>query len=1012
MNDVAAPAAAEAGPFGIAAGHVQRLRTLFERTPNIDRVWIFGSRSCGRARPDSDVDLAIDAAGMSDQEFAQLASALDQLPLILKIDAVHWQRVEDSTFRAQIERDRQVFWQPRRGSADDRSFSTIELKPFQRDVLRRLHDYFERLGQYSASATRLERQLAAMDDAQELIDQARNFPRKTWEALRSDGQLPAAFANQPYSERWTPEGNARRPIPNVCLKVPTGGGKTLLAASAVARAMATYYRRSTGVVLWIVPNEAIFRQTRKALIDADHPYRQILNVAAAGRVKVVEKDSPLSRLDVESHLVVMLLMLQSAARLSKETLRLFRDRGDVHGFFPREDDLEGHWKVLQQVRNLDVYSSTGLSQETARATRGAVIKDSLGNVLRAWRPMVVIDEGHHTYTDNALATIDGFNPSLVLELSATPRVADGKRDGKHGRGSNLLVDVRGTDLDAAEMIKLPINVDVRSWQDWKSCLTAAVAKVNDLQHDAERLNAESQRYIRPILLVQVERTGREQRDLGFIHADDARAHLKQLGFSDAQIAEKTSEKNELSQPENLDLLSPANKVRAIITKQALQEGWDCPFAYVLCALAAGRQQAALTQLIGRILRQPNTAKTPVPALNECYVYCNDAQTADVVNAVKKSLEEEGMGDLVAGVRTSDGNRPAEVKRLQRRTAFSRLRIFLPRVTIADQGRRRELVYDSDIVGKVDWRGVNPAALIGEWAPNAAGAREATLRMGLEILESDSAAHIEEREDTDSRLDRARLVRALVDLVPNPWLVWDWVAVVIAALRQRGFSERQLANSKATMIEALRAGLVSERDRLAQLRFNELVSAGDIRFTLQADALDYELPTEVFEEVVPGARPLFRNDGQPIQKSLLEPVYESSVGNRLETEFACYLDSQSALQWWHRNVARAQYGLQGWRRDKIYPDFVFARVESDGRETLVVMETKGLHLHNDDTSYKQELLARLNEMYRNDQLSRAGELALVARDGTRLVCDLVFDQAWEGVMAARHFGAAPASTVAG
>ena len=87
--------------------------------------------------------------------------------------------------------------------------------------------------------------------------------------------------------------------------------------------------------------------------------------------------------------------------------------------------------------------------------------------------------------------------------------------------------------------------------------------------------------------------------------------LLTAGFDEAEIAIKTAEQNDLNQPENQNLLSPTNRVRAIITKQALQEGWDCPFAYVLCALAASSNLRAMTQLIGRILRQPDAMKTGV-----------------------------------------------------------------------------------------------------------------------------------------------------------------------------------------------------------------------------------------------------------------------------------------------------------------------------------------------------------------------------------------------------------------
>ncbi|CAD7855632.1 MAG: hypothetical protein [Olavius algarvensis Gamma 1 endosymbiont] len=140
-----------------------------------------------------------------------------------------------------------------------------------------------------------------------------------------------------------------------------------------------------------------------------------------------------------------------------------------------------------------------------------------------------------------------------------------------------------------------------------------------MQAEADTLQAKTPRYIRPICLVQVERTGNDQREVGFIHAEDAREYLLTLGVREQQIAIRTSAQNDLKEPENLDLLSPTNQVRFIITKQALQEGWDCPFAYVLCSLAPGSSRNAMTQLIGRILRQPETVKTGIAALDECYL---------------------------------------------------------------------------------------------------------------------------------------------------------------------------------------------------------------------------------------------------------------------------------------------------------------------------------------------------------------------------------------------------------
>ena len=159
--------------------------------------------------------------------------------------------------------------------------------------------------------------------------------------------------------------------------------------------------------------------------------------------------------------------------------------------------------------------------------------------------------------------------------------------------------------------------------------------LNLLQAHAETLRENESRYIRPILLVQVERTGKDQREKNAIHSEDVREFLLGLGLDKTAIVVKTAETNELNDPENIDLLSEKCGVRVIITKQALQEGWDCPFAYVLCALAASKNQNAMTQLVGRILRQPEARNTTDPLLNECYVFCQRVKTKEVLTRSRK-----------------------------------------------------------------------------------------------------------------------------------------------------------------------------------------------------------------------------------------------------------------------------------------------------------------------------------------------------------------------------------------
>ena len=153
----------------------------------------------------------------------------------------------------------------------------------------------------------------------------------------------------------------------------------------------------------------------------------------------------------------------------------------------------------------------------------------------------------------------------------------------------MLVEVTGLDLDREGIIKMPLNLEPRAGTDWRDTLRVALDRLNQIDAEASPFRAESGRYIRPILLAQAERTGTEQRDGAHIHALDVKDWLRAAVLDEAEIAIKTADTNDLAQPENLDLLSPTNRVRAIVTKQALQEGWDCPFAYVLCSLAARRR---------------------------------------------------------------------------------------------------------------------------------------------------------------------------------------------------------------------------------------------------------------------------------------------------------------------------------------------------------------------------------------------------------------------------------------
>ena len=751
--------------------------------------------------------------------------------------------------------------------------------------------------------------------------------------------------------------------------------------------MGRYLERNTGFVLWIVPNEAIYSQTLKHLKNRQHPYRQALDRTAAGRVRIMEKIDRLDARDVATNLCVMLLMLQSANRETQESLKMFQDRGDVHGFFPPEGEQQAHREALQRTPNLAAY----------RGMLFPMVKDSLGNALRTIRAVVVLDEGHRAISDLALKTLYGFNPCFVLELTATPRDVKprGGQSPRHGRYANLLVEVTGRELDREGMIKIPLNLDPRQGTDWRATLNAALTKLNTLHAEAERLRADTNYYIRPIMLVQVERTGEDQRQSGHIHAEDVRDWFLTAGFDEAEVAIKTAERNDLNQPENQDLLSPTNRVRAIVTKQALQEGWDCPFAYVLCALAASSNLNDMTQLVGRILRQPGAMKTGVVALDECHIITHRTETAALMEAIKAGLEQDGLGDLVLQVSQEDtGGAGRGMRKINRRDAFASTEIYLPKVMVLDGGQVREIDYETDVLSRIDWRGFDPENIAARIPENASPA-DAQLQLirlteeGEELFVGETVAESGEVVD----FDPAHAVRMMLDIVPNPFVGREIVGRLLDALRGRGFDERKLGGIARLVVEEMRNQLDRERDTRAEALFKNAVADGRIQFRLRLDGRNWRIPFQTDTTEAPDARQLVSGNGGPLKRSLFAPVYESEL-NRDEREVAVYLDGEEALTWWHRNVARTQYGIQGWKKGKIYPDFIFA-VRTDGTANrIIILETKGDQLDNLDTAYKREVLSFLSSSFAWDDCTPAGELELIANGGEIVQCALILMSDWK------------------
>jgi len=596
-----------------------------------------------------------------------------------------------------------------------------------------------------------------------------------------------------------------------------------------------------------------------------------------------------------------------------------------------------------------------------------------------------MDEGQKAVSDLAFGTLFGFDPRFVLELSATPkdvpaRPATATRPAMPARPANILVEITGRELENEGMIKMPMNVSPLPVTEWQTTIRKAWERLGDLDRDARTYQGEGGRYIRPILLVQVERTGDDQTDAGFIHANDAREWLKSVGLDDEEIALKTSETNDLDKPENRDLLSPKCRVRAIITKAALAEGWDCPFAYVLCALAANGNESAMTQLVGRILRQPHATKTGFKRpdgsspLDECYVFAHRADTQATVAAIKKGLENDGLGDLARDVILTAGPEAQPASRsIGRRDEWRTADIALPKVlTVEGEGRVREFDAESDLFPLIDWNRCDLDALAARLPKDARGADTQAMRLrtgDVSGIVTENTAPIA----SEAGFDAAYAVRMLGDIVPNGFAAWALVDGLLTRLRGHGWTDSDIGRLATFLIDELREELTAERERQAPALFEGGLSSGSIQFALRGDKHDWQMPDNVWTTQAEDSAQLTGSNGRPLERSLFLPIYAGDL-NDAERKFAVYLDRDAAVRWWHRNgTIRGSYGVRGWRRGNVYPDFLFAALKSEGgRDRIVVIETKGEQLEgNRDTEYKRALLGTLSGAFGSGAKAAAG-----------------------------------------
>lgn len=381
-------------------------------------------------------------------------------------------------------------------------------------------------------------------------------------------------------------------VPHVCLKVPTAGGKTFIAANALRPIFSIFPQDHAKTVVWLVPSNSILEQTIRNFSNPEHPCREQLNADFGNRVEVYDKTSLLqgagfNASSVKENLSLCILSFDSLRSRNKDNRNAYKENGNLLSFAESSDEEISLMKVFQQLN-----------------------------------PVIVVDESHNAESELSVDMLKQLNPSFILDLTATPR-----------KNSNIISFTSAFELKKESMVKLPVIVYNHQSKD------EVVNSALELRARLERAAVDAQNQggapIRPIVLFQAEPKTKEDNAT----FDKIKAMLLEKGIKEHEIKIKTADRNELL---GIDLMSPECDVRYIITVNALKEGWDCPYAYILASLADKNSAVDVEQILGRVLRLPYTRKNPNPMLNMSYVLTASNKFLDTVQNVVEGLNRAGF----------------------------------------------------------------------------------------------------------------------------------------------------------------------------------------------------------------------------------------------------------------------------------------------------------------------------------------------------------------------------------
>lgn len=843
----------------------------------------------------------------------------------------------------------------------------MEPKNYQRKVLANLRSYLRQLADCGDPATAYNRHLA------------------------SDGLVPGQNGVERYRDDVAG-------APKVCVKVPTGGGKTFIAANALGVICDELAERPSDVVVWLVPRTEILKQTLRQLRDPSNPLRMAIDRDFAHRVEVLDKEDGLrgrgfTRATVEDQLTVFVLSYDSFK--NKDGRRAFAENS-----------------ALMQLT--DYQRSTGQAHDVEGADDTALI-----SALAGTNPIVVVDESHHAKSGLSVEMLRNLNPRFVLELTATPR-----------KGSNVISRVTARELKDEQMVKLPVVVYRRHGK--REVVQDAILLQQKLEMVAADAEAKGGGYIRPIALLQAESRGSEDAET----YEKLKAKLVDAGIPAEQIAIRVSGKDELG---DADLMSRACPIRYVITVEALSEGWDCPFAYILATVANKTSKVSVEQIVGRVLRQPYARRSEARSLNISYVLTSSEDFNATIDQVVAGLNGAGFSKRDVVGSQAEPTAPAAAPAQQTidygqaaddvldddfEFAFPEAGWAAPDAGNAPFGgdspsgapasaidqiigdaERSEEAFEQAAREEQERGGASSTGLVEEMDENRVrpSVAEAVKGLRLPVFRSHRSAGLFSTEETlpfekDMLLEGFDLKACATSRVAIDAAGYDDARQVDIDAESEELKVRELARRQAEELRglfasysdqsktnAVRGGLLNlmspqfqktygsrglsnfigrvveqmtpeqidayldngsryaraisnaidqEAHEFAKKRFYKMVSADDV--VLEQT---YELPAAM----------AVRNPTTRYDRTL----YAAECGdmNGLEQKMADALSNSERILWWHRVDERkkgAEFCINGFINH--YPDFIAMTVEGG----IIAVETKGEMLKNDDSRDKLEL----------------------------------------------------------